>query len=324
MQKYNPIQVTTKDDIILNGVYAKGDRAKTACIFIHGYSSHFTNNKIFEQTAEKLTANSHAVILAQTRGSGTITKFKKSNGDDILIGSYKEKLEDAHLDISAYIKFLINENYTQFTLIGYSMGTIKVIRYLFEGQYKNKIQNLVLLAPYDKNAFLENFAPGKMQQFVKTALQKIKEGKADHQVPTPEFNDDPITYETFYSWYQNTALNSVFDFYRKNYDFPILKKINIPVKIILGETDEFTNYPKLNETSGSVLSILGKSLKFSQTTLIPKANHAFTNHEETVAWDVNRFIEDTRKHYKQHRLILPFKKALRLISKIRQNTRQLK
>ena len=70
-----------------------------------------------------------------------------------------ELLEEAHLDISAWIKFLLDEGYQEIILQGHSLGTIKVIRYLFEGEYKNKISKLILLAPFEKHALPPDLSP---------------------------------------------------------------------------------------------------------------------------------------------------------------------
>jgi predicted alpha/beta hydrolase family esterase len=34
-------------------------------------------------------------------------------------------------------------------LQGHSLGTFKIVRYLFEGKYADKINKLILLAPFD-------------------------------------------------------------------------------------------------------------------------------------------------------------------------------
>jgi pimeloyl-ACP methyl ester carboxylesterase len=293
---YDLLRLTTKDHIILNSLYAKGDKAKTASIFIHGFTGDFYGHEFYHLITSRLRQQSNAIIFAQTRGAGKQTEFLKTDGSTILIGSYNEKLEDAHLDISSYVQFLLEQGYKDIALIGHSMGTIKAARYLFEGEYKEKISKLVLLAPYDKNGYLENRSPGKMRQFMRDARQKITQGKAKDPIPVPLFDDYPLTYETFYSWYQNTPLNLIFDFYKKSYNSPMLQKIKIPVKVILGETDEFTNYPQFNETSGTVLEILKKTIPACDTTLIPKCDHIFTGFEEEVAKQISGFV-GTQKNY---------------------------
>jgi pimeloyl-ACP methyl ester carboxylesterase len=284
------MQVLTKDNIRLNGLYSAGDKSKAASIFIHGFTTDFYSHKFYHSIAEKLHTQSNAIILAQTRGTGIQTEFIKSNGEGIFIGSYYEKLEEAHIDISAFVEFIIKEGYSNIALIGHSLGTIKSVRYLFEGEFKDKISKLVLLAPFDKNAFMEIKAQGKWQEFLEVAKKKIEEGHGKEIVPTPEYEDYPMTYETFYSWYEQSDLNRIWDFYNKDYDFPALKRINIPMKVILGEKDDFVNYPTLGVTPQGALDTIKKHVKTCETSLVAESGHTYFGFEKEVADQVSSFI----------------------------------
>ena len=48
------------------------------------------------------------------------------------------------------------QGYSEFILAGHSLGTIKSVRYLFEGEYADTIRSLILLAPFDKMDILKN------------------------------------------------------------------------------------------------------------------------------------------------------------------------
>lgn len=288
---YDLIQVKTSDDLLLNGLYLAGDKSKAACIFIHGFTTDFYSHKFYHSIAGKLEDRSNALILAQTRGTGLQTEFLKSNGEGVFLGSYYEKLDEAHLDISAFIDFLHKEGYEEVVLAGHSLGTIKVVRYLFEGEHKDKISKLILLAPFDKNVFMEIKAPGKWQEYVEAAKKQIEEGNGKEIVPVPEYEDFAMTYETFYSWYVQSDLSNVWDFYKKDYNFPVLQQIKVPVKVILGEKDEFVNYPAFNETAQSVLDTLKKRINHCETHLISSSGHTYLGHEEEVAEQVSSFIK---------------------------------
>lgn len=292
MNKYNYIQVNTEDGFRLNGLYKDGDKNKVATILIHGFTSDFYSHKFYHSIAEKLESQSNAIILAQTRGTGVQTEFIKTNCDGEYIGSYFEKIEDAHFDISAFIEFLLSEGYTKIVLAGHSLGTIKAVRYLFEGKYKDMITKLVLLAPFDKNAFMEVKAPNKWHDFVEIAKEKIDQGKGREIVPVPEWEDFVMSYTTFYSWYKQDDLSCMWDFYRKDYDFPILQKINIPVKIIIGDNDDFFVYKQLGTTYEGAINVLNKYIKNSETVLIKGAVHTYLDHEDEVANEVAKFVND--------------------------------
>lgn len=259
MNNYNHIQVITNDKLKLNGLYKVGDKTKPVVVMIHGFTSDFYSHKFYHSISQKLESQGNAVILAQTRGTGIVTEFLKTDGSGEYIGSYYEKIEESHLDITAFIKFLLDEGYLEIILAGHSLGTIKAIRYLFEGEYKDKIKKLVLLAPFDKNAFMEVKAPNKWHEFVEIAKQKIAEGKGREIVPVPEYEDFAMSYQTFYSWYIQDDLSCIWDFYRNDYDFPTMKKINIPTKVIIGSKDEYLSYSGFGTTTESCMEVMKKT-----------------------------------------------------------------
>lgn len=280
---YQLVKVTTADNLQLSGLYQDGSVEKTAYILIHGFTADFYSHPFYHTIAAKLKIAHSALILAQNRGTGLHTEFIMPNGEGKYLGSFYEKIEEAHLDISAFIKLLLEEGYTKIGLIGHSLGTIKVVRYLFEGEYKNNISELILLAPFDKNAFMERKAPGQRNKFLSSAKDMIDSGHGRDIVPVPEYEDYPMTYENYVSWYEDNDLSNMWDFYRKGYGFPILQKIDIPVKVIIGENDEFTTYPEFDETPAKILEIMKKHLNKCQTFLVEDSNHTYFGHEDEVA-----------------------------------------
>lgn len=290
MNNYNHIQVTTKDQFKLNGLYKVGDKTKPAVIMIHGFTSDFYSHKFYHSISQKLEAQGNAVILAQTRGTGIVTEFLKTDGSGEHVGSYYEKIEEGHLDITAFIKFLFDEGYSEIILTGHSLGTIKSVRYLFEGEYKDKIKKLILLAPFDKNAFMEVKAPNKWYEFVEIAKQKIEDGKEKEFVPVPEYEDFAMSYQTFYSWYIQDDLSCMWDFYRRDYDFPTMKKINIPTKVIIGSKDEYLSYAGFGTTTESCMEIIKKNIKDCETVIIEGSEHCYGGFEDQVADEVANFV----------------------------------
>lgn len=292
LNHYELIRVVTKDQLKLHGLYQAGDKHKSAVILIHGFTGDFFSHDFYHTIAQKLAEQNHALILAQTRGTGLHTEFIKSDRSGVYIGSFAEKIEDAHIDISAYIKFLKKEGYTSIVLAGHSLGTIKVVRYLFEGEYKDDISRLILLSPFDKNVFMHIKGEGNWDKYLSVAKDKNASGHGTDLVPVPEWEDYPLSYETFYSWYNKSPLSCIWDFYKQPFHSEILTKIKIPVRVILGEYDEFTNYPQYNETSRSVLSDLDHTIKDYKSYLVIGANHTYDDHAECVSNQFATFLVD--------------------------------
>lgn len=286
----NLVQAYTADDLILNGLLNNGDTNKPAVILIHGFTSDFYSHKFFHTIQSHLTEENIANIAIQTRGTGIHTEFLNTDRQDgKYIGSYYEKLSEAHLDISAWIKFLQEAGYKDIILAGHSLGTIKAVRYMYEGEYRDKVKKLVLLAPFDKNGYIQRHSGAKRASRLEEAVAKLKEGNGEETVPN-NFEDYPISYETYVSWYENNDLSNMFDFYLGvTADFPILKKLKVPVKVIVGTKDEDFYIPEFS-TLTSTTEILNKNIKRLEIDLIEGAGHTYVGHEDQVAKSVTDYI----------------------------------
>ncbi len=291
---YTHFQVATYDQLLLNGLLLPGSPEKTACIFIHGFTTDFYSHVFYHTMAKALSDNGHAFILAQNRGTGVQTEVMRVGKPTVFLGSYFEKLEDAHLDISAFIELLQTQGYKKFCLIGHSLGTIKVVRYLSEGKHADSIEKIILLSPFDKNAYMERKMPGMLQSYVSRAKQEVANGNSEAQVPIPEFEDYAISYETYVSWYADSELNNMWDFYRERnaYSFPALQKIAVPTRVVLGENDQFMLFPEFGVSPQSALACIEKHVPNCKTKLIPNCNHIFSGFEDQLAAIVQRFVND--------------------------------
>jgi predicted alpha/beta-fold hydrolase len=197
MKNIQLIQTETSDNLILNGLFKEVPNSKSIVILIHGFTTDFYTHKFFHSIQDKLEESGVSSVAIQTRGTGMHTEFLKSGREDgVNLGSFHEKLEEAHLDISAWIKTLTALGYENIYLAGHSLGTIKTVRYLYEGEYKDKIKKIILLAPFDKNAYVENKTEGEWKRsHIQIAKEMIDNGKEEEVIPDT-FDDFPMTYQT--------------------------------------------------------------------------------------------------------------------------------
>jgi pimeloyl-ACP methyl ester carboxylesterase len=249
------VQVLTKDGLYLHGFYSPSSNKETAILHIHGFEGNFYENNFTYVLIKNLAKNNIAFLTVNTRGNGVITEFNTIDEKYKTIGSHNELLEEAHLDISAWIKYLLDQGYKKIILQGHSLGTVKAVRYLFEGEYKDKIDKLILLAPFEKELPL-NLSP-----------------------PTKE------------SWSEPNDFTQMFDFNNLGYDFPILKQINIPTKIIVGSKDEYF-FPSQPNNFQKAMDILLANIPNSQGVFIPDAIHSFKPNEELMSKEVINFIQN--------------------------------
>ncbi len=288
MKKNKLLQVSTSDGLYLHGYYVSSDDKKTVLLSIHGFEGNFYENNFIYFLADECEKNQIGFLTANTRGNGRETDFNTVDGEYKVIGAQYEFLEEAHLDISAWLKFLIGEGYREIILQGYSLGTIKVVRYLFEGEFRDKVNKLILLAPFDKKGLMVSRGRENIEELLKKAQKIVDEGKGDELI-TPDFEDIAVSYKTYISWYKQDDLGRMFEFCSPDYNFPILKQIKIPVKIIVGSKDEYFHLSNPGHPE-EAMNILLKYIPNSQGKIIEGAVHSFRPYEEIMAQEVITFI----------------------------------
>jgi pimeloyl-ACP methyl ester carboxylesterase len=288
----NLIQVETEDGIVLNSLYKQGDKNRPAVIIIHGFLSDFYSHKFFHSIQERLAEAGVASICIQTRGTGLRTEFIKRNRlEGKYIGSLYERIEESHLDVSAFIEFLLMEGYEDIVLAGHSLGTIKAVRYIYEGKHNDKVKKLVLLAPFDKNGYIEGYTKGKREEYMEMARKQVSKGKGESLVPE-EFDDFSMSYTTYISWYTDSDLSNMWDFYRKDsYGFPSLRNLTLQVQVIVGDKDEFF-YLEDKYTFEDSQECLEKNIKNLKFERISGSGHTYVGYEDQVASLVEKFVRD--------------------------------
>lgn len=281
------LQTSTSDGIYLHGYYVPSETKKTAILHIHGFEGNFYENNFVHVLAKEMEAKGIGFLTVNTRGNGRDTEFNTVEGKYRKIGARYELLEDAHLDITAWLEVLLKEGYKEIVLQGHSLGTVKAVRYLFEGVYRDKIAKLILLAPFDKKGYMivQNI---DTKQMLAKAQEVVDQGRGDELI-TPEYGDGITSYKTFISWYKQDDLGRCFEFCSPDYDFPILKQIIIPTMIIVGSNDEYF-YPTNPKQPQEAMDILLSHIPNSEGRIIEGSVHSFRPHEDIMAQEVSSFV----------------------------------
>lgn len=246
------LQISTSDGLYIHGFYCPSSDKKVALLHIHGFEGNFYENNFVYSLIKNLSQNNIAFLTVNTRGNNKISDFNTVDGKYKTIGAWNELLEEAHLDISAWIKFLLDEGYQEIILQGHSLGTVKVIHYLFQGEYKEKINKLILLAPFESGL------------------------------------PDNLSKSTQESWKKYTKM---FEFSNSNCDLSILKQIKIPTKIIVGDKDECF-YPTNPKDFQKIMDLLLSHIPNSQGVFIPDALHSYHPNEDLMSQEVVKFVNN--------------------------------
>ncbi|HUW21815.1 MAG TPA: alpha/beta hydrolase [Candidatus Bathyarchaeia archaeon] len=288
MKRNKLLQISTPDGLYLHGYYVPSESKRVGILHIHGFEGNFYQDNFVHILANELEEKGVGFLTVNTRGNGRDTDFNTVDGKYKRVGARYELLEEAHLDITAWLKCLIDEGYKEIVLMGHSLGTMKAVRYLFEGEYKNKINKLILLSPFDKKGFMVSFGRGDIKGLLNKAQKMVDDGKGEELV-TSEFEEGVMSYKTFISWYKQDVLGRMFEFCTHYYDFPILKQIQIPTKIIVGSKDEYFHLSN-PEHPEEAMDLLLKHIPNSKGKIINGAVHSFKPHEDIMAKEVSSFV----------------------------------
>jgi pimeloyl-ACP methyl ester carboxylesterase len=288
LMKNQLLQITTADGLYLHGYYAPTENKKVCLLHIHGFEGNFYENNFVHVLARNLQESQIGFLVVNTRGNGRVTDFNTVGGEVKKIGAWHEQLEEAHLDISAWLECLVAEGYQKIVLMGHSLGTYKVVRYMLEGQYASKVDKLILLAPFDKKGFLRSSGRAEVEELLRLAQIKVDQGQG-RELVTDDFEEVGMSYQTFLSWYKQDDLGRVFEFCTPDYDFPALHKIKIPTKIIVGSKDEFF-YLTNPDHPQEAMDLLLKHIPNAQGIVIEDSVHSFKPHEDVMAREVCSFV----------------------------------
>ncbi|WKZ23780.1 MAG: alpha/beta hydrolase [Candidatus Dojkabacteria bacterium] len=286
------VHTSTKDDLRLAGLLYTGEVKSTcAAIYIHGFTSDFFSFPFPLKIASDLSRSGVATVVAQTRGTGLHMEFLRTSMlESTYIGSYHEIIEEAYLDIDAWIEALQKQGYNEFVLVGHSYGTHKVVRYLYEGTYQASVKKLVLLGPFDKNAYVQKKSGDAWPQQVIEAEKKIADGKGKEIIPNT-FDDYPMTMNTFHSWYKPGKLNEIWDFYRMDtYDFPVWKELSLPIQVITGTDDEAFDFPEFYSKE-AVYEKMRELFSSGEVVVLTGSGHCFVGYEDEVAAKITTFVQ---------------------------------
>ncbi len=154
--------------------------------------------------------------------------------------------------------------------------------------YKDKIVRIILLAPIDPLGGRIAHGRNNIEEFLIKAQEQIMEGKGN-EIVSSDFDHDEVSYQTFVSWYKRDDFGRMFEFCDSNYDFPLLQRINIPVKIIVGTEDEYF-YPTNPNHKQEAMNILLNKIKNSEGKFIENSGHNFNGFEEELVGEIMNFV----------------------------------
>jgi len=179
------VQVTTSDGIRLHGGYEcapESDRSPGPVdiwLCLHGTGSNFYAASTLAGLAPKLLASGAAVLRVNTRGHDLICTGPSSQGR-WLQGAAFERIDQAPLDICAWLDWLRASGFARIGILGHSLGAVKAI-YTQAMQDATPIAALVAGSPprlsYDY--FRASPRGEEFQQLFAHASQLVEQGRGE-------------------------------------------------------------------------------------------------------------------------------------------------
>ena len=234
---YPIVNVTTRDGLLLHGLLTEPVKpAQTIDIHIHGAGGNFYGNSYFEGLTHRLVDLGIAYLSTNNRGTGVYELEKGS----ISHGVSLEKFADCVLDIDAWIEFARDKGYENIVLEGHSYGTEKIVYYMNEGRYKERVKGVILLG------FSDNVgAQMKYEQSIgKNYLQEAQElaNKGEHERLLRDLfglcGELPISAQTYLHCFTDNSANVLALPLRQGGNLTYFQNIQVPILGIIGDQDE--------------------------------------------------------------------------------------
>lgn len=287
--KLELIEYNAIDGVKLNGyINREAKNNQSVLIEIHGMTSNCFKDreKIIANEVEKLGIDT---ICINTRGSEICRYIKYEDGKKVLAGTAYEDVEDSYYDILGVLRYAIDLGYTSIYLQGHSLGATKVIyTYLkmkelncIEIQY---IKGILLLSLVDLPDMIGTYSDKK---FIEYAEEKESRGENLILMPCEAFIH-PISVKTYLKY---TKYNKNFDFAqfsKENNDFQEINKIDVPIFMRWGDTNEFIKYSAKKQ-----VELMKTKIKNTQKDIdyIVGADHTYTNKENELANQIAMFLK---------------------------------
>jgi pimeloyl-ACP methyl ester carboxylesterase len=285
------IEAITKRGIILNGVLFNQDvnHADTIVIAITGIHGNFYSNPFYFNFAATLNAHNIPFVYAQVCDAfGEIQTQNVLTNQNIIIGSWNERFEDADDDVNSYIDWAQRAGYHHIILAGHSLGANKVIHYL-SNHHDNRIDKFILLSP----ANLRHLT-AQVNIYEKQVIKRIiHNGNGQTKLPFELLGWIPCNADTASDWVFTDTLNNVH--VEKDTDFSQVANITHTGAMLIGSLDRFT----YGDPRGFLKNINDhcQAPENNELIFIENTGHTYQQKEQETANAILHFVQTCMRQF---------------------------
>lgn len=288
------IYFETADNVELFGLLQKPiTDTDDVVISVHGMQSN-CYKKREDILAKNITESGIAYFAFNNRGTELMCYTKKTDGTKTLNGgsAYEDVLE-SYYDIKGAIYKMLELGYTKIHLQGHSLGCTKVV-YTYNKLKEEKaavldnVKSVILLSLVDL-VDLQKYDLGieKYNKVLEYAIQKESRGEEMDLLPFDSF-DHPISVKTYLRYYRDNKDIDFARFWDKNYTFPELNNIKVPLFLTWGEKDLVIQDLK------ELIEFLKEKIQNPNLNIgyIKDTDHGYTSKEKELSEEIIEFLKN--------------------------------
>jgi alpha-beta hydrolase superfamily lysophospholipase len=282
------VRVRTRDGVWLDGVIAEpGRRRDVALIWVHGLGSVFSSGQpLIRALSTRLNAAGVAYLKLNNRGHDTVAR-----GGKRLAGAAFERFGESVEDIRTAIAFARRAGYDRVIIAGHSTGANKVLHYVARVRDRRVIGGILLGPVSDIAGEMKRVGRRELQRRVAVA-ERIARRDPDALVPRA-FGF--WSARRYLSLYRPGEREDVFPYYRADARWSALRRVRLPVAVIVGSRDEY-----LDRRPAEFIDAFARNATRARSfggIVIPGARHGFQRHEVELAraivgWVQSRCLRD--------------------------------
>ena len=275
------VSLRTRDGVTLNGVLAEPrGRRRAALVWVHGLGSTFASGQpLVRALSRRLAGAGLGYLKFDTRGHHVVARAGRR-----LAGAAFERFGESVRDVRAMIDFARRAGYPRVILAGHSTGANKVLHYMARARDR-RVAGLVLLGPVsDIAGELKRIGARELRRRVAVA-ERIARRDPDALVPRA-FGF--WSARRYLSLYRPGEAEDVFQYYRPDGRWSALRKIRVPLAVVIGARDEYLDRP-----AAALIEAFARhatSARSFSGIVIPRARHGFAGREEPLAQALVRWI----------------------------------
>lgn len=279
-------RLETDDGVFLDGIVTEPSRrTDTALLWIHGLGSVFSSGQpMIRELSSRLGDAGIAYFKFNTRGHDVVSGRGRT-----MAGAAFERFRDCVRDLRAVIAFARRRGYSRIVLAGHSTGANKALHYVAT-THDRRVGALALLGPISDIAGEAKRIGAK--ELARRVARAHRLGARDPKALVPAAWGFWGA-GRYVSLYRPGEAEDVFPYHGAGGRWTALRKVRVPIAVIVGAGDEFLDRPAaavidaFQQNARATVAFTGR--------IVPGAPHGFQGREAACSTALVDWIRATRR-----------------------------